>query len=903
MHWLVRALLVAIRAGVLLLPEAFRRRFGRDVTATAIDVVAARHADGGAWRALVAAAAELRGLAALAWTERRRVRRTRPAEPAWRGCGAVADAFGSALRRLRREPMYASAVVGTLAVATGATVAVFALTSAVLLKPLPFAAADRLAVIWEAVDAPVPGPFRVTAATYRDWAAGSRTFEALAAFGAAALTWRNGTEAEALRGLRVTANFFDVLGVPPLAGRAFVDADGDAASPQVVILSEALWRRRFGGRPDAVGGAVRLNDESYTVIGVMPSHLYPGWPMNPASLDLSPELQHFWIPVRRTAAWTTSRRAHVLGVVGRLRADATLEAARAEIDRLTHAIAAAHPGSTSTRGVVRPLHEEMTTDARLPLGLLMGAALVMWLLTCVNLAAFVLARTTRRRQEFAVRGALGASRAKVCGHVFSEALVLSVGGVAAGLLMAASLADVVAGLVPATIPIVNAPRLDGRVLAFSGVAALWAAGLLGVVPLGAIARGSWREAGVASGRTVVAPGGLQRMLVVAQVAMAVTLTVGAILLLRSVGRLSAQATGIVTTRLLMADVAAPQPARADRLAVASFERRLLTAVRGVNGVVSAAVAYDRPLESTWSDGFSLSGDTPDRRDDEGRSAWLQIVSPGYVDTVGANVVAGRFFGPGDTAGRPGVAVVNESFVRAFSGGRSILGRVLDTAAPSYAWGDRVPSRFEIVGVVSDIRFRGVDHPPEPAFYLSTEQFPQASLTLLVRTAPAPGALVQAIRAAVAGALPGVPMASVSTAEEALRLQMVTRVAARNLVALFGSIAAAIAALGLYVLLTLDVAGRRREFGLRLALGAEPRALERRVLMRGLRLMAGGVAIGTALAGVLMQAIRPLIFEVPVLDPLSFASAAAGFGVVGLVAGYWPARRAARVDPVVSLRAE
>lgn len=808
-----------------------------------------------------------------------------------------------ALRTATRAPGLAVTIIGTLALTIGASTAVFAVVNAVLVRPLPFVDPDRLVVVWESVSDGAPRSSRVSAANYLDWRAQNQTLVDLAAFGAASLTMSDGGEAEELRGVRASAAYFELLGVKPIMGRALEPNDERLDQERVIVLSQALWARRFGARPDIVGQTVRLSGDLYTVIGVMPPAVYPSWVSNPATLDLSLDLQQFWIPVRWLPDVANSRRSHVLGTLGRLEPGVTLDVARADFDRLASQLANQYPDTNGGEGAtVTLLTEELTGRSRAGLLALLGAALFVWLIACANLASVSIVQGERRSMEFDIRAALGASRRRLMMQVSVEAVGFAALGGVMGLLVAAAGMNALVGRLPASVPLVNPVTIDNRVLMFvvvlSGAAATILAAWSGLARFGGAQLSSRLGSRVTTARPRV-----QRLLVCGQLALAVTLTLGAGLLIRSVRGLTQQPPGFDVSAMLLADIALPRPAYAEIEAVERFQRDLLDRLRELPGVRDAAIAYDRPFEATWTAAFQLAGDRPNETDDQRRSAWLRLVSPGYFETLRIPLLDGRVFESTDGRERPGVVVVNESFARTVFGGANPIGRVLETSAPRYTWGDRVPRRYEIVGIVGDVRFRGIDRLPEPAFYLPTTQFPLTGFNLTVRTTGDPIARASDVRMLVRRLDPEVPLGAISTIHETLSEQLAERRMVRDLVGLFGGTSLALAALGLYGLLAFAVASRTRELGIRLALGAAPSGLTRQFVLDALSIAVIGIFTGLIAALAISRALRSLLYGVDPSDPLTMVGVAALLVVVALAASYIPAKRAASLNPVDVLKAQ
>ncbi len=880
------------RALLRILPKGFRDRFGDELA----DVMAAASAEEGARGGRVAAwrraGREIASLVRLAFDLRRRT--SVPVQAIgfgqmWRTSGFAAD-VRDALRLTRRRPASSLAVVITLAAALSAVLFTHVVARSVLWRPLPFADSARLYFVWERVTRDgVSAPARVTFGRYLAWARGGDAFDGLAVFGAWGLRLDGVDGARTIRGLRVSANYFDVLGVTALLGRTFTEADAAAGVPPVIVLSHALWTE-LGARPDIINTSVRFENTPYTVIGVMQPVASPGFPSNPADVSIDPGQREFWVPLVRTPELDRNNRAHVFGVVARLARGRTAEEAEATLERTGGPTAPEPHGA-----LLRPFRAQFVRDASTQLLVLIAAARAIFVVAGANLAALLASAFERRRGEFAVRAALGAGVWRLARQLAVEGLVLAaLGGVAALGIVQALVAWLPSTLPPA-IPLLTAPAIDLPVVTAGAVLVALAAGLTSLWPV-------WRLVSGAPGARSVATRArlpVYRGLVVVQVAATLALVVAAALLGRSLDHVRGRHTGFSTDRTLVATLGIPagEPPAPEAIVASTLDlMEVIDAAAGVRGV---AVAYDHPLAANWSDGYLLRGDATSPASPP-RQAELRIVSPSYFETVGAEAVSGRAFSNDDGWGRPGVAMVNESFAR--EAGGQVIGRRVATGSPARNW-PGAPAEFEIVGVVEDERFRGLEQPSRPALYVSTWQFPQASVNLLVRTDGDPIAAAPAVRAAIRGQSPVATLERVTSLDRIVADQLAGRRITTGVVTTFGSLALALAAIGLYGLMAVSVADRRREFGIRVALGAAPAALASAVLGDGLRWTAVGVAGGLGLSLLSGRLVASLLVDVSAWDPLTLVVSAGVLFAVTAVATILPARRAAVVDPWTELRAD
>lgn len=796
------------------------------------------------------------------------------------------------LRHAGRRPLFAGAVSATLALCIATATTAFGLATAILWRPLPFRDAAALVFVWEHADRDGQRqPSRVTAARFAEWRDHATSFDSLSLFGAAGFSLDTAEGAQPIRGVRVSADFFETLGVPPVLGRAFAADDETPGRERVVVLSHAFWQQRLGARSDAIGMPLRLNGDLYTIVGVMPPIVFPGWPVNPADVIVDAASREIWVPIARAPGFDQNARAHVFGVIGRLARGISISHATDELDAMTR------PGGIDPHGArLTPLREQFVRSARLPLLVLFGAALAVILVACTNLAALHLSLFEGRRRELAVRAAIGATAGQLAGQLAAESVVLALAGGGVGLALAAYALARLPDLLPPSVPFMTPTTLDLPTAAFAVVLAAVTIAMLVAWPAGSL----FARRRSLTGAVARPHPNIYRGLIVVQIAVSVALTVAAALLGRSLWSVRSVDPGFVLPGVVVATVGLPSGAGATPASVVSFEDRVVQTAGALAGVTGVALAYDHPLEANWTDTYALTGVVADSRQAEGQ-AQLRIVSPGYFTSVGVEVTEGRSFENRDGLARGGVAVVNEAFNR-FHGGHSV-GRRLRTAAPRLTWGNEVPGEYEIVGVVEDERFKGLEHPSEPAVYLSTRQFPQTSFSLLIRTSARSAAVMGDLRAVLRRLDPGATLSSPTTLSAILDEQLVARRLTTDVVGAFAAVALLLATLGLYSLLAMFVAKATREIGVRLAIGASPRRVARQVATRGFSYIAIGVALGSVLSLAAGQFLESWLVGVSARDPATFAAVAfvlAGSGALSIIA---PAVRAARIDPAVALRNE
>lgn len=880
-----------VRISIRMLPGTFRARFGADLTESITALASAAHASGGRRRRLAYLAAETLGLWRLAIS--RRTKRpstldTPPVHGAAMTSGLI-DELRWAVRHARRRPIFSLAVVATLSVSIGGAASAFGVADAVLWRPLPFDNAGRLVFVWEESDRDgAPAPSRVTGARYAAWRDAGGGLDSISLFGAATFTVDDEGGASSLRGVRVSANYFDTLGIGAAIGRTFVADDEVPGNDRVVILSHRVWQDRFGGRPDVIGRAFRLNGQPYLIVGVMPPVTFPAWPVNPAIVTLDADARDVWVPIPRTAALDQSGRAHVFGVLARLADGMSESDVTARLDRTSTATAA-----DPHRARLTPLREQLTAGARAPLLVLGAAALAVLLIACANLAALLASLFESRRAELAVRTAIGAGSARLARQLLIETALLAACGAAGGLLIARAALGAVPAAVPAAVPLLTVPSADWRVSAAAIALALLATAVLAGWPVARVIAATPVPRGVAPRPRM----SVYRALVVAQVAITVALASAAGLLVRSLDAIRLQDPGFSSERVLVADIGLPSIAPGGPGRITLAERSLLDAVAAVPRVRAVATAYDHPLEANWSESPTVVGDAG--REERRQQVELRIVSPGYFEALGVDILEGRAFADREGMDVPGVAVVNEAYAREI-GGR-VIGRRIRTGTPRFNF-DSAPEEFEVVGIAGNERVRGLEEAARPAFYLSTRQFPQTSFAILVRTDGDPMLLAD-VRAAVRAAAPGVTFDRPISLETVLDGQLAPRQVTTGLVGGLAAAALVLAALGMYGLLAVLVESQRREIGVRLAIGATPASVSRQVMIGSLRNAAAGVGLGCVGALLAGQLLHSLLVGVSARDPVNLATAAAMLLAIAAGASVLPAVRAARVDPVKALRAD
>jgi predicted permease len=787
-------------------------------------------------------------------------------------------------RALARTPAFATAVIVVMALGIGATTAVFTIADRVLLRPLPFAEPDALVRVWE--NAPGYPLLEVSPANYRDWTQLARSFERLEAHATWPMNMLRG-EPERVAAVALTGPLLPMLGVQPALGRFFSEDEARLGGPDVVILSDRLWRRSFGGDPSVVGQSVRLDDTPYTIVGVMPPGFY--YP------DRETEL---WFPMTLEPSWYVDRDNNFLRVTGRLKTGVSLEAARAEMDSIMAALEQAYPQENErTRATVRLFGDQVSWQSQLLLRVLAGAAGCLLLIACTNLASLLLSRFTARRQELTVRAALGAGRERLTRQLLTESLVLSIIGGAAGVVIAVVSAPLLARLVPTTLPVPDATVLDGRVLLFAAVITLLTGIGFGVLPAWRVSRAAQAVSLREGARGTI--GGRERLrsgLVASQVAVSILLLVSTGLFLRALGRVQAVDPGFDAAGVLTLRTALPIERYSATLTRARLYETVLADVRALPGVVAAGYTSFAPMTNRggiWP--VEMPGIARDGGD--AHTASLRFLTPGYFDALRIPITAGRDFSASDTFDAPFVAVVSESFAKRYWPQGDAIGRRF-----TIAFDERV-----VVGVAGDVRVRGLEQSSEPQVYLPHRQVRDGWLStyppkdLLIRTAGNPLAMAPAVRQIVRAADPELPVSDVRTMEDLVSTETAPRRTQTAVLALFAGIALVLAGVGLHSLLAFGVSQRRQEIGVRVALGAPRTAVIGMIVRESMLLAAAGALIGMAAAYGVGRAFESLLAGVQPADPVTFG-AAVGVAMLMTISGSLaPALRALRVDPVTALR--
>jgi putative ABC transport system permease protein len=799
-----------------------------------------------------------------------------------------------AFRSLAKAPAFTIVTLFTLALGIGANSAIFSVVNGVLIRPFPYRDAGRLVLVRETYAGGQVGS--VSGPNFLDWRARSHAFSSMSATRGAELTLLGTGEPEEIQATLVSSDFLRTVGVSPLMGRGFLPGE-DQGQGTIALISEPLWRGRFGADPHILGRTLDLSGMPYTIVGVAP-----------ASLDDRGRTQ-VWLPLGFGTGRSDKRDSHSYDVIARLKPGVTLERAGRDLRAVARALEAEYPESNAGRSTTLvPFADDAVGSVRPALLLLLGAVAFVLLIACANVANLFLARAATRQRELAVRAALGAGRRRLMQQAMAEAVVLSVAGGGLGLLIAAWSVDALLALHPRGIPRLQGIAVDARVLGFTLLVSVGAGLLFGLVPALAAVRHDPADSFRGEGRGTAGRSAnrFRSGLVVAQVALALVLLAGAALLIASVRRLAAVELGFQPEHAASFQFNVPVGRYQTPDAQRGFVRRVLEQLATIPGVTHAGAVYFLPLGSGSSSGdVSVEGQPPAAPGHE-RYAGYRIVMGDYLGGMGIAVRRGRPLQDTDAGGARLVAMVNEAFARAFFGGGDPIGRRV-----TFGSGDDTPEWREIVGVVADVRHNGLSAEPEPELYVPAPQlspemwsvFIPLPISFVVRGDVRPEALFPSITAAVRDVDPEQAVTALRPLD-----QLVSDAAARYrfstlLLTVFGALALVIATVGVYGVMAYTVSQRTRELGIRLALGAGRSSVRFLVLRRGLAMTVLGLALGLAGALALTRLLVSQLFGVSPTDPLILAGTVATLAAVSGVACLIPAVRATRVDPVTALRSE
>jgi putative ABC transport system permease protein len=793
-------------------------------------------------------------------------------------------------RMFLKQSGFVLIAVLTLALGIGANTAIFSLVNAVLIKPLPFSEPERLVLVWEDRTATGTPKSDVAPANYADWGAQQSVFEEIAALKWQGFDLNGDSEPEKIVAFGITANFFPMLGVRPLLGRNFTDEEDKPGAGKAVILSYSLWQRRYGGEPGILGREILLDREKYTVVGVMP-----------ANFQFMQGYIGLWFPAAFSKEELTNRDSSYLTIVARMKRGVTIEQAQADILTITRRIARDYPKTAAGLGAaVVTLREQLSGRTRKPLLVLLVAVVFVLLIACANLASLLLARAATRRREIAVRAALGASRARIVQQLLTESVMLAGIGGAAGLLIAAWSFTFLKRLIPPEMTLSTQLELDVPALGYALLLSLLTGIVFGLAPALQASKLDLNQAlKGAGGNTALAAGGnrLRGAFVVAEMALALALLFGAGLLMRSVYNLFNQYSALQPEKLLTVRTAGNAYGEHHRRT--AFYDQVLDHVNSLPGVISAGYTTSVPLQ--WKGGMSklaIEGKQP--VPGATYNAVHRQVSTAYLQTMKIGIRRGRYFEESDGSQTLPVAIINETMARQYWPDEDPLGKRFKLEPGSGPW-------LTIVGVVADVRQMGMDLPVQAEIYLSYRQIGSHQWfqprDLVVRAAGDPQNLVAGVREAIRAADPDQPISNIATMAMLLGEEGGARRSGMMLISVFAGLALLLASMGIYGVLSYFVVQQTQEIGIRMALGAHRRDILSLVLRKGMEWTLFGAALGVAAGLALTRLMKSLLFGVSATDAVTFVAVSLFLIAVALLACLIPARRAAKVDPIVALRCE
>ncbi|PYS88840.1 MAG: hypothetical protein DMF64_19425 [Acidobacteria bacterium] len=799
------------------------------------------------------------------------------------------------VRVLAKNPGFTVVAVLALALGIGANTAIFSIVNAMLLRPLPYTDPERLVVLWETnpnlANVYLRTHNEASPANFLDWQQQQTVFADIAAF-----RWNDynltGSDApEQLTGNPMTANMFDVLKVKPLIGRTFQPQDADPKSDRVVVLSYGLWQRRFGGNQNVLGQTITLNGNPTTVVGVMP-----------ADFEFPAAFSELWTPLRFATDTPPSRGSHFLYTRARLKPGATIQQAQAEMETIAARLRGQYPDTNADRSIhVVGLHESTVEFAKTGLLSLLGAVGFVLLIACANVANLMLARSSARHKEIAIRTALGASRWRIVRQLLTESVLLSLLGGAGGVLLALWGLDLLLASVPKEFSLMlhgwNQIRLDRWVLTFTIAVSILTGLLFGLAPALQASKTDLNEALKEGGRASVghARRRFRGALVVLEVALALVLLIGAGLMLKSFMRLMEVRPGFDPHNVLTAQLSLPSTRYAKPEQVVNFYQQLVARVAAQPGVESVGVINYLPMAgSGGTNSFIIEG-RPAPKQGDYPEANFRIASPNYFQTMRIPVIKGRVFTDFDKSDSLRVALINETMAREFFPNEEPVGKILRDPAGQ--------NPTQIVGVVGDIKHFGLDDAPEPYLYVPHTQAAESSMMLVLRSASEPASLTAAVRREVAALDRDQPLNNIKNMEQRIAETSTPARLTSFLMGVFAALALVLASVGIYGVIAYSVAQRTHEIGIRMALGAERRDILALVVRQGMTLVIIGLGFGLVASFVLMRWLASKLFQVSATDPVTFTAVSVLLALVALIACYIPARRATKVDPMIALRYE
>ncbi|HEX8651043.1 MAG TPA: ABC transporter permease [Pyrinomonadaceae bacterium] len=794
-------------------------------------------------------------------------------------------------RMLRKSPGFTVVVVLTLALGIGINTAIFSVVNGILLRPLPYKDPKGIVTLWQRNTQSGAEREPISPANFVDYRDRNRVFEQVSALRPYGLDYTGSGEPETFHAWLVTAGFFDILGAGALHGRTFLLNEYEPGNEQVVVLGYGLWQSRFGADPGIIGQKLILDGKPHTVIGIMPKEFH--------YLDKRGIIAPFIL----SESESKRRGATYLQVIARLRSGITPEQAQADMSAVAAQLAQEYPQTNREMGAtVIPLSEQMLGRVRPALLILLGAVAFVLLIACANVANLMLARTSVRRKEFAVRAALGAARARLIKQLLTESLILALLGCVGGILLAGWSVGAILAISPGNLPRAEQVGIDGRILLFALGLSILTAICFGLAPALKFSNPDLQEAIKEGGRvegTRVIRQRMRGFLVIAQFALALILLIGAGLLIRSFARLLQVDPGFKSDKTIALQVHVYDQYPSPQQQVAFFEQAL-DKITSLPGVEAAGAASAPPFIGEGSieieSDFTIEGEAV-TSPEQAPTAYHTVVTSGYFHALSIPLIRGRFFDKFDRADGVPVALINETMARKYFPGENPIGKKIVVRRLTE------PVAREIVGVVGDVRHTGLDSAPRPEIFLHHQQVPFGSMTFVIRTQNDPQTLIAAVKNEVWAINRNLPFYSVATMDHLVSESLKEKRFSLLLLGSFAAIALVLAGVGIYGVVSFTTSQRTHEIGVRMALGARPGDIARMVIGEGLLFSLMGVAVGLLGALILTRFLKSLLFGVTVTDPMTFAVIPSLLVVVALIASYLPARKATKVDPTIALRYE
>ncbi|PZR77979.1 MAG: ABC transporter permease [Chthoniobacterales bacterium] len=811
--------------------------------------------------------------------------------------------FRFAFRVLLKNPAFTLVAIATIALAIGANTAVFSLVNALLIRPLPYRAPSGLVLLWEKFSGQGLDVIPVSAPEYLDYEKQTRSFAGIAACDYVDLNLTGGEMLERIQGAVVSPSLFPLLGVEPVRGRVFTPSEYGEGNDGVVVISERLWQRRFNSDGSLVGKQISLNGRLFTVIGIMPSKFEFPIPLFNIQGGTFSGRVDIWKPIAFTKNELESRGSRSYGVIARLKSGVTTSQAQAELNTIVANWIPRFPGNYSPQtrfgATLYPLHEQVIGGMRTALWILSGAVGLVLLIACANLTTMLLARAGGREREFAIRVALGAGRMQLLRQILSESVLLAIVGGAAGSLLAVWGLELLRTIGAKTVPRIAEANLDTRVLLVTLIVTVSTGILFGLIPALASSNPELTEALKEGGRgstTGLRRNRIRNSLVVAEVALALVLLISAGLLIKSFVQLQKVDPGFNPKHVLTMELSLPLIKYPRGKPVSDFYAEVERRVARIPGVEHVALTTILPLSGSNSDSsFHIEG-----RDEKQTNVFpdeeLRVITPDYFRVLETPLLKGRFFNGADNADAPKVVIINQAMANKYWPGEDSLGKRIN-------FNDEDPAKidwFTVVGVVGDIRHRGLDAEAKPEYYLVHQQRPYRGMILAARSRKDPRALVSSIRRELQSFDPEQPLANIKTLEQIAGDSVAPRRLSVVLLGVFAAVALILASVGIYGVMSFLVVQRTHELGVRMALGAQRRDVLRLIVGHGMKLIAIGTAIGLILAISSVRALGAMLYNVGAFDLSTFIGVTFALGPVALLASYIPAARVVRADPMSAL---